>query len=154
METPGDRRTDNGSDWWSGLLIWNALPCLIQLFTVNKNSPRASALPEEDDDFINSPVPTSSQSCLEIVVRDVLLILCIKALNTRTRNANEYLMAAELIGLFLFWLPFSSFTWNVTEKIVSWPFSRSFFLLACSYIREVEMSQERKRTEQTAQSDI
>lgn len=59
---------DNDSDWWSGLLIWNALPCLIQLFTQNKNSLCASALPQADDDFINNnALPLTFRSCLEML---------------------------------------------------------------------------------------
>lgn len=53
---------------------------------MNKNSLRASALPEEDDDFIKSALPMCSQSCSETLWNDVLLILCIKALNLKDKE--------------------------------------------------------------------
>lgn len=79
-------------------MIWLAdMKCsFLQLFTLNKTRRRASALPEEDDNFINITADVKP-ALLRNSVRDVLPILCINTLIYRTKSSDEYLREVELI---------------------------------------------------------
>lgn len=57
----------------------------LQLFTLNKTRRRASALPEEDDNFINITADVKP-ALLRNSVRDVLPILCINTLNLQNKE--------------------------------------------------------------------